>query len=272
MTVSRRMVLALACGTALGALLPFAQRASGLEGLGGALPLEELHSFTQALDLIGRRYVDTVPPDKLIENALRGMVAGLEPHSRYLDKKEYDDWNVNTSGSYAGVGIEVEMHNGQLRVVSAMDHTPAAKAGIRSGDIITLIDGQPTSGLELDQAIDRMRGEQGTRIRLGVLHVGTARTTVLEMTREMVKVASVHALMLQPGVGYMRITNFAVDTGDSFTEELEQLQKQADGGLRGLILDLRNNPGGVVTAAVQVSDDLLESGRIVVQRGRAPGA
>ena len=272
MIVSRRIALALVCGAALGASAPFAQRAFGVDGLGGALPLEELHSFTEALDLIGRRYVDAVPADKLLENALKGMVGGLEPHSRYLDKKEYDDWNVNTTGKYAGVGIEVELHDGFLRVVTAMDHTPASAAGIRSGDVITQIDGQSTSGLNLDQAIDRMRGEQGTRIKLGVIHVGTARTTVLEMTREIVKVASVHALMLEPGIGYMRITNFAVDTGDSFTTELGKLQQQAGGDLHGLILDLRNNPGGVVTSAVQVSDDFLQQGKIVIQRGRAPGA
>jgi len=272
MTVSRRVVLALVCGALVGVSLPLAQRAAGVDGPAEPLPLEQLHSFTQTLDLIGRRYVDAVPADKLMENALRGMIDGLEPHSHYLDRKEYADWNVNISGEYAGVGIEVEMRDGFLRVVSAMDHTPAAAAGIRSGDIITLIDDAPVTGLKLNDAIDRMRGAEGTRIKLAVIHVGAAKPLTLELKRQFVKVASVHSIMLEPGIGYLRITNFAVDTGDSVTAELGKLQQQAGGKLHGLILDLRNNPGGVVTAAVQVSDDFLDKGEIVVQRGRAPGA
>ncbi|WP_029922862.1 S41 family peptidase [Nevskia soli] len=272
MSVSRRIVLALACGAVIGASFPLARRAVGGSGPVEPLPLGELRSFTQAIDIIGKRYVEPVSPDKLMENALRGMVDGLEPHSRYLDKKEFADWNVNTSGKYAGIGIEVEMRNGFLRVVSAMDHTPAAAAGIQSGDIITLIDGQPTTGLKLKEAVDRMRGTKGTRIKLGVLHVGAATTSVLELTREVVKVASVRSKMLEPGIGYLRITNFSADTGDAFTDELNKLQQQAGGDLHGLILDLRNNPGGVVTSAVKVSDAFLERGQIVLQRGRAPGA
>ena len=272
MTVSRRVVLALACGALVGAALPLAQRAVGVDSPAEPLPLEQLRSFTQALDLIGKRYVDAVPADKLMENALRGMVDGLEPHSHYLDKKEFADWNVNTSGKYAGVGIEVEMRDGFLRVVTAMDHTPASAAGIRAGDVITFIDGKPTAGLKLKDAIDRMRGAEGTSIKLGIMHAGGAEPVTLELTRRFVKVASVRSMMLEPGIGYLRITNFAVDTGDSVTAELGKLQKQAGGDLHGLILDLRNNPGGVVTAAVQVSDDFLDKGEIVMQRGRAPGA
>ncbi len=271
MTVSRRVVLALVCGAAVGAALPFARNAIGVEQA-EPLPLQELHSFTQALDIIGSRFVDPVPTDKLIEHALRGMVDGLEPHSHYLDKTEFADWNVNTTGKYAGVGIEVEMRDGFLRVVSAMDHTPASAAGIQPGDIIAFIDGKPTSGLQLKDAIDRMRGTAGTRIKLGLVRAGTSTAVEVELKREMVKVASVHSKMLEPGIGYLRITNFASDTGDSVTEELGKLQQQAGGELRGLILDLRNNPGGVVNAAVKVSDDFLEHGKIVVQSGRAPGA
>ena len=272
MRVSRRVMLALVGGAVIGISFPLAQRAIGGSGAAEPLPLDDLRSFTQALDIIGKRYVDPVPADKLMESALRGMVDGLEPHSHYLDKKEFADWNVNTSGKYAGIGIEVEMRNGFLRVVSAMDHTPAAAAGIQSGDIITLIDGQPTTGLKLKDAVERMRGAQGTRIKLSVMHVGAARTSLLELTREFVKVASVRSKMLEPGIGYLRITNFAVDTGDAFTEELGKLQQQAGGDLHGLILDLRNNPGGVVTSAVRVSDDLLDKGEIVLQRGRTAGA
>jgi len=272
MTVSRRVVLALACGAVIGAAFPFAQRAIGLDGAEPTLPLEELHSFTQALDVIGTRYIDPVAPDKLIESALRGIVDGLEPHSHYLDKAEYADWNVSTTGKYAGIGIEVELRDGFLRVVSAMDHTPAAAAGIQPGDIITQIDGEPTTGVKLKNAIERMRGAEGTRIKLSLMRTGSAKVINLELTRQQVRVASVHSKMLEPGIGYLRITNFASDTGEVFTEELGKLQQQAGGDLHGLILDLRNNPGGVVNAAVIVSDDFLEQGQIVVQRGRAPGA
>jgi carboxyl-terminal processing protease len=270
MTVSRRIVFALACGTVLGVAIPFAQR--GIGDADAPLPLQELHSFTQALDVIGTRYVDPIAPDKLIESALRGMVDGLEPHSRYLDKTEYTDWNVNTTGKYAGVGIEVEVRGGFLRVVSAMDHTPAAAAGIQPGDIIAFINGKPTNGLALKDAVERMRGEAGSRIRLGLMRGDPAKAIDVELKREMVKVSSVRSVMLEPGIGYLRITNFAADTGDAVTEELGKLQKQAGGDLHGLILDLRNNPGGVVTSAVKASDDFLEEGKIVVQRGRAPGA
>jgi carboxyl-terminal processing protease len=270
MNASRQVVLALTCGAVLGFAFPFAERALGVEAV-VPLPLDELHSFSQALDIVGSRYVDEVPADKLMENALRGMIDGLEPHSHYLDKSEYADWNVTTSGKYAGVGIEVEAGEGFLRVVTAMDHTPAAAAGIQSGDLITQIDGHSTAGIQLKDAVDRMRGAQGSKVRLSLMRAGSTKVTELVLTRDLVKVASVRSKMLESGIGYLRIINFAVDTGDSFNEELAKLQKQS-GGLNGLILDLRNNPGGVVNAAVEVSDALLEQGTIVVQRGRAPGA
>ncbi len=271
MLASRRVVLALACGVAAGASLPLAQRA-----LGGAadqpLPLEELHAFTQTLDVVRSQYVDPVPVDKLLQSALRGMVDGLEPHSHYLDKEEYREWNVNASGKYGGIGLEVEARDGVLRVVSAMDNTPAAAAGIQPGDIISFIEGEPTNGFKLKDAVERMRGEKGTKLRLTITRGGVPKPIQLVLTREAIRVASVRSMMLEPGIGYLRITQFSSDTGDAFEVELGKLQKQAGGDLHGLILDLRNNPGGIVTASVQVADALLERGVIVTQRGRAPGA
>jgi carboxyl-terminal processing protease len=272
MRVSRPVVLALCCGALAGAWLPQAHRA-----LGGPadepLPLTELRSFSQTLDAVRSNYIDPVAPGKLIEYALRGMVDGLEPHSHYLDKDEFKEWNVNTSGKYGGVGLEVELREGFLRVVSAMDNTPAAAAGIQPGDVITFIEGEPTSGLKLKDAVDRMRGDKGTRLRLTLMREGAPRPIQLTLTRDAIKVASVRSLMLEPGIGYLRVTQFSSDTGEAVEAELGKLQKQASGGgLRGLILDLRNNPGGIVSAAVQASDAFLENGTIVTQRGRAPGA
>jgi carboxyl-terminal processing protease len=270
MPVSRRIVLALGCGLLAGMSLPLAQRALG-GAAGEPLPLDELRAFSQALDVVRNQYVDPVPTDKLFESALHGMVDSLEPHSHYLDKDEYGEWNVSTTGKYGGVGLEVEVRDGFVRVVSAMDNTPAAAAGIQPGDIISVIDGQPTSGLKLKDAVDRMRGEKGTKLRLAIMREGQPQPLQLVLTRESIKVASVRSMMLEPGIGYLRITQFAPDTGDAFEAELNKLQKQA-GGLRGLVLDLRNNPGGIVGAAVQVADGFLEHGTIVTQRGRAPGA
>ncbi len=271
MPVSRRIVLALGCGLLAGASLPLAQRA-----LGGAadepLPLDELRAFSQAIDVIRNQYVDPVPADKLFDSALHGMVDGLEPHSHYLDKEEYGEWNITTTGKYGGVGLEVEVRDGFVRVISAMDNTPAAAAGIQPGDIISVIEGEPTSGFKLKDAVDRMRGEKGTKLHLTLLREGQPRPLQVVLMRESIKVASVRSMMLEPGIGYLRITQFSPDTGDAFETELGKLQKQAKGGLRGLILDLRNNPGGIVGAAVQVADGFLERGIIVTQRGRAPGA
>ena len=270
MRVSRRVVLALACGTVAGASLPLAQRVGGAEDQ--PLPLEELHAFTQTLDVVRSQYVDPVPVEKLLQSALRGMVDSLEPHSHYLDKEEYGEWNVNATGKYGGVGLEVEARDGVLRVVSAMDGTPAAAAGIQPGDVISFIDGQPTNGFKLKDAVDRMRGDKGTKVKLTIVRQQVPKPIQLVLTREAIKVASVRSQMLEPGIGYLRITQFSSDTGEAFESELRKLQKQAGGELHGLILDLRNNPGGIVNAAVQVADALLERGVIVTQRGRAPGA
>ena len=271
MRASRRIVLALACGTVLGASLPVARHAFGGPAA-EPLPLEELHSFAQTLDAVRANFVDPVSTDKLLEYALRGMVDGLEPHSHYLDKEEYSEWNINATGKYGGVGLEVEVVDGAVRVVSAMDETPAARAGIQSGDVISTIDGQPTAGFKLKDAVDRMRGEKGTKVRLSLQREGQAEPIQLTLTRESIKVASVRSQMLESGIGYLRITQFSADTGDAFETELGKLQKQAGGNLRGLLLDLRNNPGGIVTSSVQVADALLDQGVIVTQRGRAPGA
>src|SRR5581483_7468430 len=209
----------LGCGLLAGASLPLAQRAFG----GSAeepLPLEELRAFSQAIEVIRNQYVDPVPADKLFDSALHGMVDGLEPHSHYLDKEEYDEWNISTTGKYGGVGLEVEVRDGFVRVVSAMDNTPAAAAGIQPGDIISVIEGEPTSGFKLKDAVDRMRGEKGTKLHLTLLREGQSRPLQVVLTRESIKVASVRSMMLEPGIGYLRITQFAPDTGEAFETEL----------------------------------------------------
>jgi carboxyl-terminal processing protease len=265
-----RVPLALAAGVLLGAAATlthgvFAEkRAATVE----ALPFKDLQTFVEILNRVKSDYVEPVKDETLLENAVRGMLAGLDPHSSYLDKEEYKELNSTTTGKFGGLGIEVQLQDGLVRVVSPIDDTPASKAGVKSGDLIVKIDDTPVKGLSLQDAVNKMRGEPGTKIVLTLVREKAPAPLVLELKRDFIKVASVRGRMIQPGYGYIRVSQFTGTTSKGLEDEINKLKK--DGSLKGLVLDLRNNPGGLLTAAVDVSDDFLQKGPIVSIKGRDP--
>jgi carboxyl-terminal processing protease len=232
------------------------------------LPLDELRTFTEVFAKIKNDYVEAVDDRKLLEDAIRGMLAGLDPHSAYLDAESYKDLQEGTSGEFGGLGIEVGMEDGFIKVISPIDETPAQKAGIRAGDLIIKLDDTPVKGMELNEAVNRMRGKPGTNITLTILRSGEEKPLVITLTRDVIKVNSVRSRTLEPGYGYVRISSFQAKTGQDLRTELDKLKKENNNQLKGLILDLRNNPGGVLNAAVDVSDVFLDKGLIVYTEGR----
>ena len=267
-------MLALAAGVVLGAsvTLTHAVLAERQAAQATGLPLDDLRSFVQILDKVKAEYVEPVDDKTLLQNALRGMLSGLDPHSSYLDKTEFKDMNVVTTGKFGGLGIEVQLQGGLVKVVSPIDDTPAAKAGIKPGDLIVKIDDAPVQGMSINDAVNKMRGEPGTKVKLIVVRENTPQPLTFDLKRDVIKVSSVRGRMLEPGYAYVRISQFQIDTGKNFDDMLAKLKKQSGGELKGLVLDLRNNPGGVLNAAVDVSDALLEKGPIVSIRGRDPGS
>ena len=231
-----------------------------------ALPLKDLRAFVEILERVKSDYVEPVSDDKLLENAVRGMLSGLDPHSSYLDKDEFKDMNTTTTGKFGGLGIEVQMKDGLVFVVSPIDDTPAAKAGIQSGDYIVKINEDTVRGLSLKEAVDKMRGDPGSKISLTVLRQNADKPLTFDMKRDTINVASAKGKMLEPGYGYLRISQFTATTAKLMLEELKKIKK--DGELRGLVLDLRNNPGGVLNGAVDVSDAFIEKGQVVSIKGR----
>jgi carboxyl-terminal processing protease len=278
MPLKFRAPLALAAGLVIGVGITLthgvladkqpATAAVVLESGGQTLPLKDLQTFVEILNRVKNDYVEPVKDETLLENAVRGMLAGLDPHSAYLDKDEFKEMNIATTGKFGGLGIEVQMQNGFVRVVSPIDDTPAAKAGIQAGDLIVKIDETPVKGLSLSDAVQKMRGNPGTKVTLTVVREGATAPMAIEMKRDVIAVASVRSRMLEPGLGYVRISQFAVNTGKLLGEELNKLKKEAGGDVKGLVLDLRNNPGGVLNAAVEVSDVFLDKGGIVSIKGR----
>ena len=233
--------------------------------------LEEIQTFTRAFELIKQAYVAPVGNRQLMDSAIRGMLAGLDPHSDFLDVRDLKDLTEDTSGAYSGLGIEVAQVKHQLVIVAPLDGGPAKAAGIQPGDVIEAIDGVPVQPDAIDAAITKLRGPIGSRITLSILHPDGSKPVKVPLVRQRIRIASVHARMLAPGFAYVRISEFQEDTADELTDELEKLQKE-HGPLRGAVLDLRSNPGGLLTAAVAVSDDLLDAGTIVTTRGRLADA
>jgi carboxyl-terminal processing protease len=229
--------------------------------------LEEIQAFTRAFEMIKQAYVAPVGNDQLMQSAIRGMLAGLDPHSEYLDKRDLTDLTEDTSGAYTGLGIEVAQVRHQLVIVAPLDGGPAKRAGIRSGDVITAIDGIPVQPDAVDAAVRKLRGPIGSKITLSILHADSGKPVSIPLVRERIHVASVTTHMLEPGYAYLRISEFQQDTADELTDKLDKLQKE-HGPLHGAVLDLRSNPGGLVTSAVGVADDFLDSGMIVSTRGR----
>lgn len=265
-----RPATALAVGIALGISVTLTQGvlADREKAEAEALPIKDMQTFVEILNRVKSEYVEPVSDQQLFENALRGMLSGLDPHSSYLDKDEFKDMSVATSGKFGGLGIEVQMQNGFVRVVSPIDDTPAARAGIQPGDYIVKIDDAPVKGLNLTEAVKKMRGEPGSRVVLTVVRDGASAPLVLDLKRDIINVSSVKSRMLEPALGYLRISSFTTETGAALDKELAKLKKEAGGPLKGLVLDLRNNPGGVLDAAVKVSDAFLAKGPIVSIKGR----
>ena len=232
------------------------------------LPLEDLRTFAEIMDRIKAAYVEPVDDKTLLENAIKGMLSNLDPHSAYLDPAEFAELQQSTSGEFGGLGIEVGQEEGFLKVISPIDDTPASKAGIQPGDLIIKIDGQPTKGLNMTESVDKMRGKVGSKIVLTIVREGAPPFDV-ELERAVIKVKSVKSQLLDEHYGYLRISQFQVNSGEEVGKALALLKKQNDGNkLRGIILDLRNNPGGVLQAAVEVTDHFLTKGLIVYTKGR----
>ncbi|MBO9718470.1 MAG: S41 family peptidase [Pseudoxanthomonas sp.] len=232
------------------------------------VPLAEIRRYVAVYNAIRDAYVDPVDDRTLMQSAIEGLLLDLDPHSAYLDKDEAESFDEQTSGAYDGIGVELlQQQDGTLKVIAPIDDTPAARAGLLSGDIIIAIDGKPIAQVE---GMEPLRGEPGSKVTVTVVREGRDKPFDVSLTRESIKVTSVRSRMLEPGFGYVRISTFQADTGADFQSHVDKLQAQAGGRLRGLVLDLRSNPGGLLTAAVQVADDLLDSGGIVSTRGRIP--
>ncbi|MDN5937516.1 MAG: S41 family peptidase [Salinisphaera sp.] len=274
---SPRALVTLALGVTLGVGLALAQgvfassESTTATAKTEALPLDELRNFVEILNRVKQGYVEPVTDQALLENAIQGMVNSLDPHSAYLNPQEFREINVSTSGKFGGLGIEVTMENGFVLVVTPIDDTPAKRAGIQAGDLIIRINDTAVKGMTLSDAVKIMRGKPGTDIHLTILREDQGEPFQVTVTRDIIKVKSVRSRMLEPGYGYVRISQFSSRTGDGLRQAVKALQEQSKQRLKGLVLDLRNNPGGVLTAAVAVADAFLEDGEIVSIDGRVEG-
>ena len=234
------------------------------------VPLDEIRRYVSVYNAVKEAYVDPVDDKKLMQSAVRGLLLDLDPHSAYLERRDAREFDEQTAGAYTGVGVELmTLPDRTLKVVSPIDDTPAARAGIKAGDIVVAIDGKPvaeSTGDDEEGGTGPLRGAVGTKVVLTIQREGMPKTFDVTLTRERIRVASVRSRLLEPGYGYVRVATFQADTAADFSRALDKLQ--AGGELRGLVLDLRSNPGGLLTAAVQIADELLDKGKIVSTRGR----
>jgi len=272
MKLATRYILVLILGMFVGAAIildmgVLAEREGSKDTL-APLPLDELRTFTEVFSRIKADYVEPVSDKKLLEDAVQGMLSGLDPHSAYLDANSFKDMRVETEGKFGGLGIEVTMENGFVKVVSPIEDTPAARAGIKPGDLVIRLDEKAVKGLTLTEAVRLMRGKPGTDITLTIVREGVSKPLKITLTRAVIKIQSVKSRLLEPGFGYVRITQFQSGTEKGLAEVVRKLETENKGALRGVILDLRNNPGGVLNAAVGVSDAFLDKGLIVYTEGR----
>lgn len=232
------------------------------------LPLDEIRTFTEVFAKVKNDYVEEIDDRKLLESAIRGMLEGLDPHSAYLDKEAYKELQQGTSGEFGGLGIEVDMEDGFIKVISPIDDTPAQRAGIKAGDLIIRLDDTPVKGMSLNDAVKLMRGKPKTDITLTVVREGEKKPLKITITRDIITVKSVRHRTLEPGFGYLRVSHFQTHTPNDVRRELQELKAENNNKLKGMILDLRNNPGGILSAAVEISDFFLEKGLIVYTEGR----
>ena len=257
-----KMAGLLSLGAVAGALTTIQFQAVA-RGTYGPLPLDEMQQLAAVFGMVKSEYVEPVDEKKLITDAISGMVAGLDPHSQYFDKKSFKEFREGTSGRFVGVGIEIGMEDQVVKIVSPIEGSPAFRAGLKSGDLITKIDDTFVKGLSMDQAVKRMRGEPNTKVSLTIFRKSESRSFPVTITREEIRVQSVRAKMIEPGYAWLRLSQFQDRTVDDFARKLEELYKQ-DPNLKGLVLDLRNDPGGLLEGAVAVSAAFLPTDAVVV--------
>lgn len=267
MSIRSRSVMLVLMGIVFGASLTIGHTVMATREK-NSLPLEQLRTFTDVFTRIKNNYVEDVSDEELLEHAIRGMLSGLDPHSAYLSPEQFDELRVGTTGQFGGLGIEVGMEDGFVKVVSPIDDTPAQRAGMKSGDLIIRLDDKPVKGLTLNDAVKLMRGKPGSAINLTVIREGADKPLKIEIVRAIIKVNSVKNRLLDDGFGYVRISQFQTKTPQDLNKAIKKLKSESNGKLHGLVLDLRNNPGGVLSAAVGVSDAFLEDGMIVYTDGR----
>ena len=236
------------------------------------VPWQDARLLAEVLEHVRREYVENISDQELIEAAIRGLIADLDPHSAFLDAEQFDEIRISTTGEYSGVGIEVALENGVVKVITPIEDTPAFRAGVLAGDRILAVDDVPVNSESLNDTIDRMRGRVGTAVKITIARSPDPKPLEFMLSRASVQVHSVTQQMLEPGLGYVKISHFSETTTPDLEAAIGKLKKASAGKLRGLVLDLRNNPGGVLEAAIGVSDVFLDGGLIVTADGRAPDA
>ena len=270
MTEKRRVAVVFTLGLALGVGMTIYSSvfAGSNKNAATPLPLEDLRAFTEVFGKVKSDYVESVDDKDLLEHAIKGMLSGLDPHSSYLNKEEFKEMRIGTDGKFGGLGIEVSMENGFVKVISPIDDTPAQRAGMKAGDVIVRLDDTPVKGMTLNEAVKLMRGKPGTDILLTVVREGEEGPLKITITRAIIRIKSVRSKILEPGYGYIRISQFQSSTGTNMRKVLSEMKKENGGELKGLVLDLRNNPGGVLNASVSVADAFVKKGKIVYTEGR----
>lgn len=235
------------------------------------LPLDELQLFAQVFDQVRNAYVEEIDDRVLLQKAVTGLLGQLDPHSAFLEAESYTELKEHTTGEFGGIGVELGLAHGYVSVISPIDDTPAARAGLQPGDLILQLDDRSTQGMGLEEAISLMRGTKGSAIKLTIGREGATEPLVLTIKRDMIAIKSVRKEMLEPGFAYLRIAQFQEQTGAEFTRAIAELRKQ-EPVLKGMVIDLRNNPGGLLPASIEVTDALLDSGLIVYTEGRIASA
>ncbi len=273
MSLKVRSVLVLVVGTVLGLTVSLGssllgERQSTQEAAVASVRMQDVQLLVEVIERVRREYVDVIDDSQLIESAIRGMISELDSHSRYLGPEDYEEIRINTTGNYTGVGLDVSVEEGKVIVVSPLDGTPAKRAGILAGDIVVSVDDVPVDQDHAEETIGRMRGKPGTDVTVGVLRDGEEKPMHFALTRSEIQVKTVRSEYLGGGFGYIRLTGFSDRTAADMTDAAIALQEQADWQLKGLVLDLRNNPGGVLDSAVDVADAFLDHGLIVRGTGR----
>lgn len=269
-----RYILVLSLGVFIGAGITLERavlaKRETVKEAAAPLPLNELRTFTEVFSKIKADYVEPVEDGKLLTDAIHGMLSRLDPHSSYLDEASYKEMRIGTEGQFGGLGIEVTMEDGFVKVVSPIEDTPASRAGLKPGDLIIRLDERTVKGMSLTDAVKVMRGKPGSNITLTVVREGESKPLEFTIARAVIKIQSVKSQLLEPGYGYVRVTQFQANSAKNLTRAVNKIKTDNKGKLKGFILDLRNNPGGVLPAAVAISDAFLTDGLIVYTKGRAP--